>query len=344
MQLLLLGLWPKYVTLAPYPPVLRRGVDVRASKLGLKAHPEAYVHHLPVIGGFVGADNVAVLLASKMLESDDFMMAIDIGTNTEIDVGNKDLVMADSCASGPAFEGMEIKFGMRAATGAIEKISIDNEKLEVYYQTIENSKPIGICGSALIDAPAEMLKSGVITHKGNFDLKIEESTKRLRRGPEDIWEFVIAWRDETNIDQDIVITQKDIREIQKAKGAMHTGAELLMREMGLTERDISKLIVAGAFGNYVDPENARTIGMYHEFPLERIEFAGNLAGTGARMSLISKEMREYAEEISRKVKYFELAASKEFQEEYIKSLYFPHYNLERYPQTVKMLHKLGRTL
>jgi uncharacterized 2Fe-2S/4Fe-4S cluster protein (DUF4445 family) len=343
MQLLFLGVWPRHVAFSPYPPVVRRGVDVKASTLGLKAHPGANAHHLPVIGGFVGADNVAVVLASKMLESEEMIMAIDVGTNTEIDLGNRDLVMADSCASGPAFEGMEIKFGMRAITGSIEKISIDPDTFDVYYRTIEDAPPIGICGSGLVDAPAEFLKTGLIMPRGNFVTEMTEETDRLRKGPNG-WEFVIAWKKETGIDTDIVITLGDIRELQKAKAAIHTGADLLMQRMGVTDDRLSKLVVAGAFGNYIDPENARIIGMYPEIPLERIEFAGNLAGTGARMTLMSAEMREYAEEISSKVKYYELAADKDFQKEYINSLYFPHSDLSKYPNTVELLRRYGQKI
>ncbi|MBC8498453.1 DUF4445 domain-containing protein [Candidatus Bathyarchaeota archaeon] len=343
MQLLLLGVWPRHVAFAPYTPAGRRGVDVKASTLGLRANPGANAHHLPVIGGFVGADNVAVVLASKMLESDEMVMAIDVGTNTEIDLGNKDLVMADSCASGPAFEGMEIKFGMRATTGSIEKISIDPDTFDVYYRTIGDASPIGICGSGLVDAPAEFLKTGLIMPRGNFVTEMTERTDRLRKGLNG-WEFVIAWKKETEIDTDIVITLGDIRELQKAKGAIHTGADLLMQRMGVTDESISKLVVAGAFGNYIDPENARIIGMYPEIPLERIEFAGNLAGTGARMTLMSAEMREYAEEISSKVKYYELAADKDFQKEYINSLYFPHADLTKYPETVELLRRFGQKI
>jgi uncharacterized 2Fe-2S/4Fe-4S cluster protein (DUF4445 family) len=343
MQLLFLGVYPRHVAFSPYPPAVRRGVDVKASTLGLRAHPGANAHHLPVIGGFVGADNVAVVLASKMLESDEMIMAIDVGTNTEIDLGNRDMVMADSCASGPAFEGMEITFGMRATTGSIEKISIDPETFDVYYRTIGDAPPIGICGSGLVDAPAEFLKTGLIMPRGNFITEMTEKTDRLRKSPNG-WEFVIAWKKETEIDTDIVITLGDIRELQKAKAAIHTGADLLMQKMGVTEEDISKLVVAGAFGNYIDPENARIIGMYPEIPLERIEFAGNLAGTGARMTLMSFEMREYAEEISSKVKYYELAADKDFQKEYINSLYFPHSDLSKYPKTVELLRRYGQKI
>jgi uncharacterized 2Fe-2S/4Fe-4S cluster protein (DUF4445 family) len=343
MQLLFLGVWPRYVALSPYPPVIRRGVDVKASTLGLMAHPRANAHYLPVIGGFVGADNVAVILASKMLESDEMIMAIDVGTNTEIDLGNRNLVMADSCASGPAFEGMEIKFGMRATTGSIEKISIDPDTFEVYYKTIEDAPPIGICGSGLVDALAEFLKTGLIKPRGNFVTELNERTDRLRKGPK-VWEFVIAWKKETEIDTDIVITLGDIRELQKAKAAIHTGADLLMQRMGVSEDDISKLVVAGAFGNYINPESARVIGMYPEISLERIEFAGNLAGTGARMTLTSSEMREYAEEISSKVKYYELAVDENFQKEYINSLYLPHSDLSKYPKTVELLRRYGQQI
>jgi uncharacterized 2Fe-2S/4Fe-4S cluster protein (DUF4445 family) len=343
MQLLFLGLWSRYVALSPYSPVLRRGVDVSAALLGLQAHPQANAHYVPIIGGFVGADNVAVILASKMLESDDIIMAIDIGTNTEIDLGNKDLIMADSCASGPAFEGMEIKFGMRAASGSIEKISISPETLDVYYQTIENTSPVGICGSGLVDAIAELFKANIIDRKGTFRSKIAKKSHRLRQS-QDGWEFVLAWKDETTINTDIVLTQGDIRELQKAKAAIHAGAEILLQRMEFTEDDISKLVVAGAFGNYIDPENARTIGMYPDIPLEKVEFVGNLAGTGARMSLISKEMREKTELISERVNYLELAIDKIFQDEYLNSFYFPHANLNKYPLTVELLRRIGHVL
>jgi len=340
MQLLFLGLWPRHVAFSPYPPVLRRGVDTDASKLGLKSHINANAHFLPVIGGFVGADSVADIMAVKMLESDETVMDIDIGTNTEIAIGNKELVMIDSCASGPAFEGMEIKFGMRAATGAIEKISIDSKTLEINYRTIDDAAPVGICGSGLIDILAELLKSGLMDTKGTFVKEMTKQTDRLRQGP-DGWEFVLAWKNETGTNTDIAITQADIRELQKAKAAMHTGCEILMKRMNVTEKDIDKLYIAGAFGNYIDPENARTIGIYPEISIEKINFVGNTAGTGARMCLASKEMREYAEEISKKVKYFELAADPDFQTEYINSIYLPHVNLNKYPITKGLLQRLG---
>jgi len=348
MQLCFLGIYGRYVAFAPYPPVLRRGINVNARTIGLSSHPRANAYFAPVIGGFVGADNVAVLLATRMLESDEICMALDIGTNTEIDFGNKNLVLVDSCASGPAFEGMQVKHGMRAATGAIERVSIEPDTLEVNIRTIEDKPPVGLCGSALVDAPAELLKAGLIDCSGKFVAEMAKETTRLRRGPKGIWEYVVVPQPDTATDSDIIITQGDIRELQKAKAAMRTGSEILMKRLGeernevITDNHISILFMAGAFGNYIDPENARTIGMYPEIPLDRVEFVGNIAGTGSRMCLISKEERQYAEKISTTVRYHELAADKDFQREYINALYLPHKDLDRYPDTVDLLRRLGR--
>ncbi|MEM3437667.1 MAG: ASKHA domain-containing protein [Nitrososphaerales archaeon] len=342
MQMFFLKFWPKYVAYSPYPPVVKRGIYVPTSKLGLKGHPHSQAYYLPVLGGFVGADQLAVIMATKMLERDEITMDLDIGTNTEIAVGNRELVTCDSCASGPAFEGMEIKFGMRASTGAIEKVTIDPSSLELNYRTIEDAPPVGICGSALIDIPAELLKAGIIDNKGKFVEKMAKQTDRLRKSEEGMWEYVIAWAKESGGGVDITVTQADIRELQKAKAAMHTGAELMLRYRGLTEKDIDKFWLAGAFGNYIDPENARTIGMYPELPTEKYVFVGNAAGTGARMALVSTDMREYAEEISKRVVYYELAVEKDFQSEYARSNYLPHQDLNKYPLTRELLYRLGR--
>jgi uncharacterized 2Fe-2S/4Fe-4S cluster protein (DUF4445 family) len=237
---------------------------------------------------------------------------------------------------------------MRAATGAIERVSIDPDTLEVNIRTIEEKPPVGLCGSALVDVPAELLKAGLIDLTGKFVAEMAKETDRLRRGPKGIWEFVLVPQPETGTDTDIIVTQGDIRELQKAKAAMRTGAEILMKRLGeerkevVTENDISKLFMAGAFGNYIDPENARTIGMYPELPLDKVEFVGNIAGTGSRMCLISMEEREQAEKIATTAKYHELAADKDFHKEYMGALYFPHKDLDKYPDTVNLLKRLGR--
>ncbi|MEM4520717.1 MAG: ASKHA domain-containing protein [Candidatus Bathyarchaeia archaeon] len=341
MHHIFLGINPKYVALAPYPPVIRGSVNVKARDVGVKINPNGNVHMLPVIGGFVGADAVAVILATKLYEADDICMALDIGTNTEVILGNKELLMAASCASGPAFEGAHIKYGMRAATGAIENIKIDPETLEVEYKTIDDVKPRGICGSAIIDAIAEMLKAGIIDFSGAFNREIKSPRLRLS---ENGFEFVVAWSDETAIGKDITITQKDIREIQLAKAAIHAGCMILMRKMGVRELDINALFLAGAFGTYINPESARIIGMYPEIPLNRVHVVGNAAGTGARMCLVSKSMRRKVEEIHKTVKYVELAAEPDFQTEFLNSQFLPYADFSRYPETISMLKRLGRNV
>jgi len=345
MMMFFLKIWPQYVAYSPYPPPRSAGIDLPSRTVGIKTHARANLHYLPTIGGFVGADNVANMVVTKLPDSNDIGMCIDIGTNTEIGIGNREMgIWYDSCASGPAFEGMMIKHGMRAVSGSIERISIDIESLEPVYRTIDDEPPMGICGSGLIDALAEMLKAGIIDTSGRFNSEYSKISKRIRQGVDGL-EYVVAYKEETKgrIDTDIVITQRDVRELQKAKAAIHTGASLIMRKLGITENDIKTLYVAGAFGNYIDPENARTIGMYPEVPIERIKFIGNSAGTGARMCLISKEEREYAEYIVKnKIKYFELAADPEFQTEFINSTFLPYRDLSKYPITAEYLHRLGK--
>ncbi|MEM2510692.1 MAG: ASKHA domain-containing protein [Candidatus Methanomethylicia archaeon] len=346
MMMFLLKIWPQYVAYSPYPPPRSASIDLPSRIVGIRTHSRANLHYLPTIGGFVGADNVANMVVTKLPDSNDIGMCIDIGTNTEIGIGNREIgVWYDSCASGPAFEGMTVKHGMRATSGSIERISIDIETLEPIYKTIDDEPPIGICGSGLVDILAEMLKSGIIDMSGRFNPEYSKINKRIREGP-DGWEYVVAYKEETGgkLDIDIVITQKDVRELQKAKAAIHTGASLIMKRLGITENDIKILYVAGAFGNYIDPENARTIGMYPEIPIERIKFIGNAAGTGARMCLISKEEREYAKYIVKnKIKYFELAADPEFQIEYINSTFLPYRDLSKYPITANLLKRLRKS-
>jgi len=338
MHHLFFNINPKYVALSPYTPVIREGIDVNAEEVGVKINSNGNVHALPVIAGFVGADCVAVILATEIYKKEELCMAMDIGTNTEVVLGDKDRMLACSCASGPAFEGAHIKHGMRAASGAIEKVTIDPENLEVRYKTIDDIKPCGICGSAIVDIPAEMLKTGIIDVAGKMNRALDSPRLREKEG---IVEFVLAWEKETSTGGDIVITQKDLREIQLAKAAMHTGAATLMKEAGVTEDDIDVVFIAGAFGSYIDRENARIIGMYPEVPIKKVKVVGNAAGTGARMALASKTTRKTAEEISRKVKYVELAAEPDFRRELMNSYFMPYADLSKYPETSSLLRKLG---
>lgn len=319
MQHLLLGVSPKYVGRSPYCAVLGSG-DFRASDIGLKTNANANLHTFPVIGGFVGGDHVSAILATKMNESEEMSMLMDIGTNTEIAIGNKEDMISCSCASGPAFEGFHIKHGMRASSGAIEHVEINPETFEVRYRTIEGVRPRGLCGSGLIDLLAELLKTGVMDSAGKSNPEIESN--RITTNKDEV-EFVVAWERETGIDSDVVITQRDIRELQSAKAAMRAGAEILMLKKGIKEADIDVFYIAGAFGSYVEPANARIIGMYPEVDLERVKIVGNAAGSGAKLALISGEERAHAEEIAKKVRYIELAAEPKFTRCYMLSHYFP---------------------
>ncbi|MEM3585833.1 MAG: ASKHA domain-containing protein [Candidatus Jordarchaeaceae archaeon] len=339
MHHLFLNICPKYLALSPYPPVVKQGTNVKAEKIGVEINQGGNIYVLPVIAGFVGADAVAVILATEIYKREELCMALDIGTNTEVFLGNKDGIITCSCASGPALEGAHIKHGMRAATGAIEKVKIDPDTFEVEYWTVDNAKPCGICGSAMVDILAEMLKAGVIDITGKLNRDV---TSPRMRTMESGLEFVLVWGKETLTGEDIVFTQKDIREIQLAKAAIHTGTMTLMKKKGVVEEDIDVLFIAGAFGSYIDPRNARIIGMYPEIALEKIRVVGNAAGTGARMALASKTARKTAEEISDKATYVELAAEPSFQAEFFNSNILPYADLARYPETSELLKKLGR--
>jgi uncharacterized 2Fe-2S/4Fe-4S cluster protein (DUF4445 family) len=315
MHHLLSGIQPKYLGLAPYTPVLKRSLNINAKTLCIKVHRGGIVTFLPVIGGFVGADAVADILATGMDECEELSLLVDIGTNTEIILGNKDDMLCCSCASGPAFEGAHIKYGMKAVTGAIEKVRV-HQNFEVEYETIGGVKPMGLCGSAVIDAIAEMLKNKVIDERGTF--KPDVKTKRIRRENKNL-EFVIAWSEETAIGREITVTQKDIREIQLAKAAIQTGCTILMKRKNIKKQRIKRIFIAGAFGSYLNSENARVIGLVPDIPVKRIKFVGNTSVMGAKMALISKEIREKADLISKKVRYLELANDPDFSRQFLAS-------------------------
>jgi len=324
-----LGIQPKHLTLAPYVPAIKRSVDIEANSLKIKVNPLANIHVLPVIAGFVGADAIADVLATGMYEINDMCLLMDVGTNGEVFVGNKEDIVSCSCAAGPAFEGMHIRYGMKAGTGAIERLRIAPETYEVEYETVDGSKPVGVCGSGIVDAVAEMFKCGIINQRGGFNKDIQ--TKRLRYVNGEP-EFVIAWKHETGFGSNITISRKDIQEIQLAKAAMHTGAAILMKEKKVTEDDLNHVYIAGAFGRYINPESARFIGLIPDVPTEKISFVGNTAVSGAKMVLTSKEMREAAQMLSMNIRYVELMAAQDFRKEFINSIFLPYRDINKYPR------------
>ena len=333
MQHFLLDLDPCPLTRSPFTPkdLGHRDLDSAPFNLG---NPKGKIHVLPLIAGFVGSDCVASILATGVHRSDELCFLIDIGTNTEIVVGDKDRMVACSCASGPAFEGAHIKHGMRAAPGAIEGVWIDPNSLEPALTTIGDAKPVGICGSGLIDALSEMLKAGIVDTSGKIRGEIENP--RVRRSG-NIYEYVLAWKSESGVGNDIVVTQLDVRELQKGKAAMFSGAQMALSRLGVKPSEIVNIYMAGAFGTYINRESAVNLGMIPEFNTLDIRQVGNAAGTGARMALLSRGIRKEAQTMRRRVEYIELAAITGYNQAFMDALLLPHRDLNLFPETVKKL-------
>lgn len=326
MSHLFLGIDPTYLAPAPFIPVFRKAVQVEARDLGLNILETGQVVVLPNVAGYVGADTVGVMLAAKVDQLPGFTLALDIGTNGEMILAGQNRILTCSTAAGPAFEGAEIKHGMRAAEGAIEGVDITED---VHLVVIGGTKPQGICGSGLIDAISEMAKAGVIDETGRLATQPKEMEelapllqKRVRKTERGGGEFVLAWAQDTVTGEDIVLTQKDIRELQLAKGAMRAGAQVLMTEMGIDQDQLDRILLAGAFGNYIKKESALGIGLLPPIPIDKIRAIGNAAGEGAKMALLSTVERTRATELADQAEHIELSTRKDFQEEFIDALSF----------------------
>ncbi|OYT51306.1 hypothetical protein B6U66_04180 [Candidatus Bathyarchaeota archaeon ex4484_135] len=314
-----LGISLNGLGVAPFVLATRNPVEIKARELGLLANRAAYVYLPPPIAGFVGSDALAASVASGLHETSEVGMLIDLGTNTEIILSDGDELWAASCASGPAFEGWKISCGSRAVEGAIDSVRVEPGTYEVAYSTIGGAKPIGICGSGLIDALAELYRAGVLDASGRM---LEVPTPRCRRR-DGVLEFVLAWSGETGTGRDVVLTQKDVRELQLAKAAVQAGAEVLMEKAGVRLGDLEVLYLAGAFGSSLNFLSARTIGLCPDVPFSKVRFLGNAAGAGARMMLKNVQLRREAEALARRVKFVELAVEKGFREKFLDALRFP---------------------
>jgi uncharacterized 2Fe-2S/4Fe-4S cluster protein (DUF4445 family) len=289
---------------------------------------------MPNVASYVGGDITAGVLVSQIHRQDKVSLFIDIGTNGEIVLGNKEWLVTAACSAGPAFEGSGIRFGMRAMEGAIEEVEIDPKTYEVNYRVIGDSKPIGICGSGMIDALAEMYLNGVIDQKGK--IREEIGSKRVRRGDSGL-EYVLAWRVESAINKEIVITEVDLDNLIRAKAAIYAGFATLLAHMGMTFGDIDKLYIAGGFGRYIDVERAITIGMLPDLPVDKFQFLGNTSIMGAYYALLCDRLRHEAEDIAKKMTYIELSVSRSFMDEYLSALFLPHTDLHTFPTVAKEL-------
>jgi uncharacterized 2Fe-2S/4Fe-4S cluster protein (DUF4445 family) len=326
MHHLLLGIDPAPLGVSPFAPAVHRSLDIKARDLSIAAHPGANLHTLPIEAGFVGADNVGVLIALEPHRQDEMLLIIDVGTNGEMLLGNRERLLSASCATGPALEGAHIRFGMRAAPGAIERIRIDPRTREVSFATIGDGGPPGspsrargICGSGIIDGVAELYRAGIIDGSGRFRGDVDTPRLLNREGRR---EFVIAWPEETVLDEPITIGQQDVRSVQLAKAALYAGAKLMMKQLGITALD--RVVLAGAFGSYIDPEKAMALGLFPDCDLARVSSAGNAAGDGARICLLDRGKRIEAEAMARQVQYLELTTEADFQEEFLAALAIPH--------------------
>lgn len=318
MHHLFLGIDPQWLARAPYVPTIKRGMELKAKDLGLNMRDCVRIHLPPIIAGFVGSDALADLLTLQLHKSDKTSLALDIGTNTEVFLADKGEVLTCSCASGPAFEGVHILHGMKAVSGAIERLRIDSRN-RVSYTTIDQERPKGICGSGVIDLVANLLKRDLIERNGRF--KGPQDSSRIRRR-DGILEFVVEEEVKTAMDQDIVFTQQDLRAIQLARAAIRTGWKILLEEMNLKPSDLDAVYLAGAFGTFLDAGNAKTIGLVPEIDDKRIFFVGNTAVSGAKIALISLQEREEMDVLARETRYLELGAHPTFNDVFTDSLSF----------------------
>jgi uncharacterized 2Fe-2S/4Fe-4S cluster protein (DUF4445 family) len=324
MHHVLLGIDPSHVGLAPYAPVMRHPLVLPARDVPLNIAPEAQVCLLPIVAGFVGADAVAVTLATHLDESDDLRVAVDIGTNGEVILGSREKLWACSAPAGPALEGAQIRCGMRGAAGAIDRVLV-GDGIDVH--TIGETEPLGICGSGLIDLVAGLLDAGAIDWTGLIQVDQRGGLPpglrdRLeQRGEERV--VVVLRPGEAGARREIVLTQDDVRQVQLAKGAIASGIALLQQVAGVPTGRIGELLLAGGFGNYLSIPSAIRIGLIPPLPLERVRYVGNAAALGAQACLLSEKERQRAEDIARRIEHVSLAAHPAFEDVFVDAMNFP---------------------
>ena len=324
MHHLLLGIDPSYVGLAPYAPVMRHPLVLPARELFLKVAPEARVCLLPLVAGFVGADAVAVALATRIYESAEIRIAVDIGTNGEVLLGSRDRLWACSAPAGPALEGAQIRHGMRGALGAIDRVTVDDD---LHVHTIGEADALGICGSGLIDLVAGLLDAGVIDWTGLIQVESRAALppklaeRVVMRGEER--QVIVLRPGEAGARAEIVLSQDDVRQVQLAKGAIASGVVMLQHVAGVPDARVAELMLAGGFGNYVSIASALRIGLIPPLPVERIRYVGNAAALGAQLCLVSETERRRAESVAARIEHVSLAAHPDFERIFVEAMNFP---------------------
>lgn len=325
MHHLFLGLDPQYIAQAPYIPVQTDAVEARPAELGLKMNPHGRVFCLPVIAGYVGADTVGMIAATRMVDGERPVLAVDIGTNGEVALWSGERLVCASCAAGPAFEGAQIGQGMRAAPGAISEVFLRDGDIAI--ETIDGQSPLGICGSGLFDAMAVCLEAGVVDMMGRMvepdkEDRLSPTIAERMQGEGNTRRILLATDGDYNVAGGVFFTQKDVRELQLAKGAVRAAVELLLRECGLKVGDLSAVLLAGAFGNYIRPSSALRMGLLPPMEASLIRGVGNAAGAGAMLALLSLPWRQKACEIARRAEHIELAKRADFQQMFMETMLF----------------------
>jgi uncharacterized 2Fe-2S/4Fe-4S cluster protein (DUF4445 family) len=341
MTQLLLKVNPRFIRRAPYVPASSLYPPVKARDLGMELEDHVTALVYPCVSSYVGGDIVAGVMGAGIYRSEELTLFLDVGTNAEIVIGNRDWLACAACSAGPAFEGGGLQFGMRAAKGAIEDFSLDPATLEPMIVTIGRVRPRGICGSGLINMVAVMFEMGVIDNLGKFDPGLK--TPRIRRR-EGVWEYVVAWKDETQIDRDISLSEIDIENLIRAKGAIYSGCMTLLTEVGLGIGDVQRIILAGGFGSFVDLEKAMIIGLLPEMDPERVTYLGNGSLLGAKMSSLTNRIRRDVSEVVRKMTNFELSDTASYMDNYIAALFLPHTDLNQFPRLKARLEDFSHPL
>ena len=329
MTQLLLNVDPRYIRRSPYVPASTLYPPIAAAELGIEVNDHTTALVYPEVSSYVGGDIVAGVMGSGMYLADELTLYMDIGTNAEIVIGNKDWLACAACSAGPAFEGGGIEFGMRAAKGAIEDFSIDPVSLEPMIITIGSVRPKGICGSGLLVMVATLFELGIINNLGKFNPDLE--TPRLRE-VDGVHEYVLAWKDQTQIDRDITLSEIDIENLIRAKGAIYSGCMTLLAEVGMSLQDVERIILAGGFGSYVDLEKAMTIGLLPEIDPGKIVFVGNGSLMGAKMSALTNRIRRDVVEVTKKMTNFELSETASYMDHYVAALFLPHTDMDQFPK------------
>jgi len=329
MMHLFLNLDPAHIRRQPYVPPANFLPVLRAAEAGININPRGLLSCVPGVSSYVGGDITAGVLSSGLDQKEEVCILIDIGTNGEIVLGNRDYLVACAASAGPAFEGSGVTSGMRACSGAIQRISIAKNDFSVKYSTIQDKLPRGICGSGYIDLLSEMLESGIIDKGG----KIKVTGKRIRL-TDNGKEFVVCFKEEIQASSDIVINEADIENLKRSKGAIYSAASILVKHLGLEFSSISKFYIAGGFGAYLDIEKAIKIGLLPDLERSKFIFIGNSSLAGSREILLSSQAMEEANKLAAKITYFELSVEPGYMEEYSQALFFPHTDLTRFP-TVK---------